>query len=66
MLLNLCLHKKNDTLTLAYFSTYSKPVYYDGENVLERELLSDELHINKDSNYSDVKLFIIGQNNKCI
>ena len=56
MLLNLYLHKKNDTLTLAFFSTYSKPVYYDGENVLDRELLSDELYIHKDSNYSDVKL----------
>ncbi|CAF4580561.1 unnamed protein product, partial [Rotaria sp. Silwood2] len=55
--------QKNDTPKLAFFSTYSTPHCYDGGNVLERELLSGELHINKDSNYSDVKLFIVGQNN---
>ncbi|CAF4972111.1 unnamed protein product, partial [Rotaria sp. Silwood1] len=58
--------QKNDTPKLAFFSTYSTPGRYDGGNVLERELLSGELHINKDSNYSDVKLFILGQNNKHI
>ncbi|CAF5153499.1 unnamed protein product, partial [Rotaria sp. Silwood1] len=55
-----------DTPTLSFFSTYSSPGHYDGGNVLERELLSGELHINKDSNYSDVKLFILGQSNKHI
>ncbi|CAF3202878.1 unnamed protein product [Rotaria sp. Silwood2] len=50
--------QKNDTPELPFFSTYSTPGRYDGGNVLERELLSGELHINKDSNYSDVKLFI--------
>ncbi|CAF1263775.1 unnamed protein product [Rotaria sp. Silwood1] len=58
--------QKNDTPKLAFFSTYSSPGHYDGGNVLERELLSGELHINKDSNYSDVKLFILGQSNKHI
>jgi hypothetical protein len=58
--------QKNDTPKLAFFSTYSTPICYDGGNVLERELLSGELHINKDSNYPDVKLFIVGQNNKHI
>lgn len=58
--------QKNDTPKLAFFSTYSTPVCYDGGNVLERELLSGELHINRDSNYSDVKLYIVGQKNKHI
>ncbi|CAF3961464.1 unnamed protein product [Rotaria sordida] len=58
--------QKNDTPKLPFFSTYSTPVCYDGGSVLERELFYGELHINKDSNYSDVKLFIVGQNNKHI
>jgi hypothetical protein len=58
--------QKHDTPKVPFFSTYSTPLYYDGGYVLERELISGELHINKDSNYSDVKLFIVGQNNKHI
>jgi len=58
--------QKNNTPTLAFFSTYSAPDCYDGGNVLERELLSGELHINRNSNYSDIKLFIIGPYNQHI
>jgi hypothetical protein len=58
--------QKNDTPTLPFFRTYSAPNCYDGGNVLERELLSGELHINRNSNYSDIKLFIIEPHNKHI
>ncbi|CAF4443095.1 unnamed protein product [Rotaria socialis] len=52
--------KQTTTPELQFFSTYSSPDEHDGGNALEHELLSGEIHINRDSTHTDVELFILG------
>ncbi|CAM4845294.1 unnamed protein product [Rotaria magnacalcarata] len=52
--------KQTTTPELQFFSTYSSPDEHDGGNALEHELLSGEIHINRDCTHTDMELFILG------
>jgi hypothetical protein len=59
-----CSSTKKETPQLPFFRTYADPDKYDAGNALEHELFGGELHINRDSASTHVKLFIIGSNNR--
>ncbi|CAF1398561.1 unnamed protein product [Rotaria sordida] len=61
-----CSPTKKVTPQLPFFRTYADPHKYDAGNALEHELFGGELHINRDSASTHVKLFIIGSNNRYI
>ncbi len=61
-----CSPTKKETPQLPFFRTYADPDKYDAGNALEHELFGGELHINRDSATTHVKLFIIGSNNRYV
>lgn len=61
-----CSPTKKETPQLPFFRSYADPDKYDAGNALEHELFGGELHINRDSASTHVKLFIIGSNNRYV
>ncbi|CAF4692387.1 unnamed protein product, partial [Rotaria magnacalcarata] len=51
---------------LNFFSTYANRDEHDGGNALEHELLSGEIHINRDCTYTDVELFILSEDDRYV
>ncbi|CAF3593497.1 unnamed protein product, partial [Rotaria sp. Silwood2] len=61
-----CSPTQKETPQLTLFSTYDDPDKYDAGNALQHELFAGELHINRDSASTHVKLFIIRSKNRYI
>ncbi|CAF1982207.1 unnamed protein product, partial [Rotaria magnacalcarata] len=58
--------KQTTTPELNFFSTYANRDEHDGGNALEHELLSGEIHINRDCTYTDVELFILSEDDRYV